>query len=584
MSGGAAPGAARRPLLLAVDPDPEQLDLTEAELERAFGSDFRVRGELTPEEALATVRGAHERDEPVAVVLVDNTCPQGVATTLLAEVRSLHPAARRALLVPWGAWSDREAAATILRTMALGLINYYVLKPWRSRDELFHRTIAEFVMEWSRAYPRNPREVVVVADPRSARGYAVGSLLNRNGIPFAFRERDSAEGREVVQRMGGLADDADPGAVVIAMPALGGRVLVNPTDVDVIEAWGIPTTLPQEERAFDVLVVGGGPAGLAASVSAASEGLSTLVVERESIGGQAGASSLIRNYLGFSRGVSGAELAQRGYQQAWVFGAHFLMMREVDALDHDGEVFTAHIGDVGAVTARVVIVCAGVSYRRLGVPSLEELSGRGVYYGASVSAAQALTGLHAVVVGGGNSAGQAALHLARYCKAVTVVVRGGDLGTSMSDYLVRALEADPVVAVRLGAEVVRGEGRDRLERVDVRDRSTGATETLRADALFAMIGARPRTTWLPQAVARDEHGFLLTGMDVAGGRWPLERRPHPYETSLPGLFAVGDVRAGSVKRVASAVGEGSVVVSQVHQVLSVMTAERAGRGAGERGT
>lgn len=584
MSGGRASGGTRRPLLLAVDTDPGQLDLTEAELERAFGSDFRVRGELTGEDALATVRGAHERDEPVAVVLVDNACPQDVCAALLTEVRSLHPAARRALLVPWGAWSDRESAAMILRTMALGLINYYVLKPWRARDELFHRTIAEFVMEWSRAYPQNPREVVVVADPRSARGYAVGSLLNRNGIPFAFRDRDSEQGREVVERAGGRDDGAHRGDVVIAMPALGRRVLVDPTDVDVIEAWGIPTTLPAEERSFDVLVVGGGPAGLAASVSAASEGLSTLVVERESIGGQAGASSLIRNYLGFSRGVSGAELAQRGYQQAWVFGAHFLMMREVDALDHDGEIFTAHIGGVGAVTARVVIVCAGVSYRRLGVPSLEELSGRGVYYGASVSAAQALTGLHAVVVGGGNSAGQAALHLARYCAAVTVLVRGADLGTSMSEYLVRALAADPVVAVRLGAEVVGGEGRGRLERVHVRDRGTGAVETLRADALFAMIGALPRTAWLPGDVRRDEHGFLLTGMDVAAGPWPLERRPHPYETSVPGLFAVGDVRAGSVKRVASAVGEGSVVVSQVHQVMSAPTAARAGRGAAGRGT
>jgi len=581
MSSVRGSGGARRPLLLVVDPDPVQLDLTEAELGRAFGSDFRVRGELAGEDALATVRGAYERGEPVAVVLVDNACPHALSAALLTQVRSLHPAARRALLVPWGAWSDRESAATILRTMALGLINYYVLKPWRSRDELFHRTIAEFVMEWSRAYPQNLREVVVVADPRSARGYAVGDLLNRNGIPFAFRDRDSAEGRDLVERAGGRHADAPGGDVVIAMPALGGRVLVDPTDVDVIEAWGIPTTLPREERAFDVLVVGGGPAGLAASVSAASEGLSTLVVERESIGGQAGASSLIRNYLGFSRGVSGAELAQRGYQQAWVFGVHFLLMREVEALEHDGETFTAHIGDVGAVTARAVILCVGVAYRRLGVPSLEDFSGRGVYYGSSVSAAQALAGLHAVVVGGGNSAGQAALHLARYCAAVTVVVRGAQLGATMSDYLVRGLEADPVVAVRLDAEVVRGEGHGRLERVDVRDRSTGAVETLRADALFAMIGADPRTTWLPDGVRRDEHGFLLTGMDVAAGLWPLERPPHPYETSLPGLFAVGDVRAGSVKRVASAVGEGSVVVSQVLRALSA-SMERGERGLGRR--
>ncbi len=572
MRGVRASGGAPRPLLLAVDPDPVQLDLTEAELGRAFGSDFRVRGELTGEDALATVRGAHERAEPVAVVLVDNTCPQAVCSTLLNEVRSLHPATRRALLVPWGAWSDRESAATILQTMALGLIHYYVLRPWRSRDELFHRAIAEFVMEWSRAYPQNPREVVVVADPRSVRGYSVGSLLSRNGIPFAFRDRESAEGRELVEQAVDRHAEDRRSDVLMAMPALGSRVLVDPTDIDIIEAWGIPTTLPPDERKFDVLIVGGGPAGLAASVSAASEGLSTLVVERESIGGQAGASSLIRNYLGFARGVSGAELAQRGYQQAWVFGAHFLMMREVDELNHDGEIFTAQIGDVGAVTARAVIVCAGVAYQRLGRPSLEDFSGRGVYYGASVSAAQALTGLNAIVVGGGNSAGQAALHLARYCAAVTVVVRGADLGTSMSEYLVRALEADPVVTVRLGAEVVRGEGRGRLERVDVRERSTGSIATLRADALFAMIGARPRTTWLPAGVRRDEHGFLLTGMDVVPGPWPLGRRPHAYETSLPGLFAAGDVRAGSVKRVASAAGEGSVVVSQVHRVLSASPA------------
>lgn len=559
-----------RPLLLAVETDPEQLDLLEAELQRGFGSDFRVRGESSAQEALATVRSAHERGEPVAVVLVDDTCPADHCQRLLTEVRTLHPAARRALLVPWGAWADRASAAIILQDMTLGLITYYVLKPWRARDELFHRTIAEFVLEWSRSEPANPREVVVVAEARSSRGYAVGSLLQRNGIPFAYRSPGSAEGRAILHRVEAMPRQGT-GEVVVAMPALGDRLLTDPSDVDVIEAWGIPTTLPTDERDFDLLVVGGGPAGLAASVYASSEGVSTLVVERESIGGQAGSSSLIRNYLGFSRGLSGAELAQRGYQQAWVFGAHFLLMREVDALERVGGRFRAHVADVGTVTARSVVVAAGVAYRRLGVPSLEALTGNGVYYGASVSAAHALTGLQVAVVGGGNSAGQAVLHLARYCSKVTLVVRGEDLAGSMSAYLVHAIAAEPTVEVRLSSEVVDGDGEQRLERVRVRDRGTGAEETLRCDGLFVMIGALPRTDWLPAELARDRHGFLLTGAAAATSGWPLEREPHPYETTVPGVLAVGDVRAGSVKRVASAVGEGSVVVSQVHQLLAVDT-------------
>lgn len=552
----------RRPLLLAVDADPDQLDLLEAELQRCFGSDFRVRGELSAEDALRTVRAAHAGGAPVAVVLVGDSCAEETRNELLAQVRTLHPAARRALLVRWGAWADRESAAAILHGMAVGLISYYVLKPWKAPDELFHRTVAEFVLEWSRSDPANPREVVVVADPHSARGYAIGSLLTRNGIPFAYRSPTSTEGAAV------LAEGGSPSAeVVVAMPALGGTCLVDPTDIDVVEAWGVPTTLAEDDRDFDLLVIGAGPGGLAASVYAASEGLRTLVVERESIGGQAGASSLIRNYLGFSRGVSGAELAQRGYQQAWVFGVHFVLMRDVVSLT-PGEQFTAYIGDVGSVTARAVVLAAGVSYRRLGVPSLEALTGNGVHYGASVSAAQALTGLHAVVVGGGNSAGQAVLHLARFCERVTLVVRGHDLGESMSAYLVRAIEAEPGIVVRTRAEVVHGEGAGRLERVHLRDRVSGDSESVRADGLFVMIGALPLTDWLPEDVRRDRFGFLLTGTEAGVAGWPLERLPLPYETTVPGLFAVGDVRSGSVKRVASAVGEGSVVVSQVHEYLS----------------
>jgi len=555
-----------RPLLLAVDADPAQLDRIETELQRSFGGDFRVRGELGVADARRLLEGAHVREDLVAVVLVDDSFPDDERAALFDLVRRLHPDARRALLVDWGAWADRASAQAILHAMAVGHINYYVLKPWIQRDELFHRTVAEFVQEWSRSAVSNLREVVVVAEPRSVRAYAISSLLTRNGVPHAFRDRDSDLGREVLDRTG-----SNRAEVAVWMPALAGKTLVDPTDAEVVEAWGVPTTLGEDEREFDVLVVGGGPAGLATAVYGSSEGLTTLVVEKESIGGQAGSSSLIRNYLGFSRGISGAELAQRGYQQAWVFGAHFVLMREVDQLTREGRLFVAHVAGVGTVRAKAVVVSTGVSYRRLGVESLEALSGKGVYYGANVTAAHALTGLHAVIVGGGNSAGQAALHLARYCERVTVVIRGEGLGESMSAYLVGAIDADARVEVRTTTEVVAGEGDGRLERVVLRDNTSGTEDTVRADGMFVMIGAEPRTDWLPEAVERDKHGFVLTGADAAGHGWMIERKPHPYETTVPGVFAVGDVRAGSVKRVASAVGEGSVVVSQLHQYFATVS-------------
>jgi thioredoxin reductase (NADPH) len=369
----------------------------------------------------------------------------------------------------------------------------------------------------------------------------------------------------VVNRIGPLE-----GEVVVWMPALGGKRLVDPTDAEVLRAWGLPTSVPDTARDVDLLVVGAGPSGLSAAVYGASEGLSTLVVEREAIGGQAGTSSLIRNYLGFSRGLSGSELAQRGYQQAWVFGAHFAITQRVEGLEllDDGR-FRAHLSDDQPVTARAVVLATGVDYRRLGVEPLERLTGSGVHYGASVSAAHALTGLSAAVVGGGNSAAQAVLHLARYCREVHLVVRAEDLAESMSAYLVEAIANEPVITVHTGSEVVDGGGEGRLERIVVRGRGTGEQQEVAVDGLFVMIGAAPRTEWLPAEVARDRLGFVLTGTDAAapGDRGSMPPRPH--ETSVPGLFAVGDVRAGSVKRVASAVGEGSVVISEVHQHLSV---------------
>ena len=553
-----------RPLLLAVEADAQQLGRIEGELQRAFGADFRVRGELLPDDALRALHGARERRERAAVVLVDESFPDDARAKIFETARTLHPNAKRALLVAWGAWAHPESAQKILRSMAVGDISYYVLKPWITPDVLFHRVIAEFVMEWSRSEPANMREVVVVAAQHSGRAYAVSDLLSRNGVPHTFRSRTSDLGQKVLEEI-----DNPEGEVAVWMPAIGGTHLVDPTDAEILEAWGIPTSLSDVDRTFDLLVVGAGPAGLGTAVYASSEGVRTVVVEREAIGGQAGSSSLIRNYLGFSRGLSGAELVQRGYQQAWVFGARFVVTKEVDRLTPEGGGFVAHIGNVGDVSARAVVISTGVSYRRIGVPGLEELSGQGVYYGSSVSAAQALTGLPAGIVGAGNSAGQAALHLARYCASVHLIARGRRLEDSMSAYLVDAISAMPMIKVYVNTQVVDGHGEGHLEWVTLRDRTNGQEQRLPLASLFVMIGARPRTDWLPAEVERDPNGFLYTGAEAAScSSWNLSRSPHPHETTVPGLFAVGDVRSGSVKRVASAVGEGSVAVSEIHQFLS----------------
>lgn len=551
----------RRPLLLAVESDPRRLGRTETELARSFAATYRVRGEATAADALRQLEGAADRGERVALVLVDDRLPEEERSALLAAARTRHPEARRGLLVDWGAWSDPDVARTVLRGTAVGDLDSYVLRPWTEDDELFHRTVAELVQDWSRRDPLTKREVVVVGDPRAGRAFEISNLLQRNRIPYAFRDRDSAAGRQVLE----AAAPPHVGEVVVWMPALGGTTLVDPGDAEVLDAWGIPTSLAGAAREVDLLVVGAGPAGLAAAVYGASEGLTTLVVEREAIGGQAGTSSLIRNYLGFSRGLSGSELAQRGYQQAWVFGARFVLTRSVDRLEAVGGAFRAAVSGDGSVTARAVVLASGVAYRRLGVPTVEAFTGRGVYYGASVSAAHALTGLSAAVAGGGNSAGQAVLQLARYCREVHLIVRGPRLEDTMSAYLVDAISGEPVITVHRSCDVTGASGAGRLEQLSLTDRGTGAVEEVGVDGCFVMIGADPHTGWLPTEVRRDGRGFVLTGVDATAAD---DRPLHPHETSMPGIFAVGDVRAGSVKRVASAVGEGSVVVSEIHQHLS----------------
>ena len=550
----------RQPVILVVDDEDEPRARVERELVRRHGSDYRIVATRSPHAALALLREALAAGDEVALVLADQWMPDGVGADVLAEVPAVFPRARRGLLVDFGAWGDPPTAAAILRAMGLGHCDYYVLKPWRSPDEFFNRTVSEFLHEWARSLPSGPREVTVAGPAGDPRAREIHSLLVRNGIPCAFRPQDDLE-----------ADGPTPPGAS-RLPAVlfhDGRILERPSNAEIAEAFGLRTTLEREDH--DLVVVGAGPGGLAAAVYAASEGLDTLVVEREAIGGQAGSSSLIRNYLGFARGIGGADLAMRAYQQAWVFGASFLMMREVQGIGRVGSRLALALSDGSRATAGAVVLATGARYRRLGIPALEALVGAGVFYGASVSEALALTDESVYVVGGGNSAGQAALHLSRHARQVTILLRGASLDATMSRYLIEMVEATPTIDVRPHAEVVDGAGAGRLERLVLRDRRSGERSTVESAALFILIGAHPHSDWLPESIVRDQWGYVVTGADLAGphaAAWPLARPPQPLETSLPGVFAVGDVRHRSMKRVAASVGEGAGVIPQVHQHLS----------------
>jgi len=545
-----------RPVILTMDENPQALERLRAELTRRYSADYQLEFETSAARALDGLAALRDKGVDVALVMAAKWTGGLPCEDLLAQVNELHPRAQRAVLIDFGAWADRRTAEIIHRSMALGRMDYFVLKPWRSPDEFFHRTIAEFLHEWSRTDLTSTRETVVVAPRSSAKGFAIRAQLGRNGVPYVFHSADSAPGRQLLSQIGAEMSDA---TIVLTFD---GRILVDPSNADVARAaWGVETQLP-DNREFDVAVIGAGPAGLSAAVYASSEGLRTLVVEGDAIGGQAGSSSLIRNYLGFPRGVSGAELAQRAYQQAWVLGTHFVLMRRVEALQAEHGRHIVRLSDGTCATARAVIIATGVGYRRLNIPSLDALQGAGVFYGTAITEAQALAGEEVFVIGGANSAGQAAMHLARYARRVTLLVRGRSLG-EMSQYLRGELAAAPNVSVRYDTEVIDGGGPGVLTWIATRDGRTGRTSRLSAAALFVLIGATPHTDWLPTSIRRDDRGFVLTGPEAATGNDSTP--PLLFETSVRGVFAVGDVRHGSVKRVASAVGEGSVVVQQVHQ-------------------
>ena len=544
------------PVILAVDPDRDALSRITAHLER-YAADYRVLCRASTKEALSELERMRDACEPVAVVLAGRGESGLRGEELLERVNDLHPHAKRGLLIEFGAWGDADTADAIRHAMARGHIDYYVLKPWSEPDELFHRTVSEFLHEWRRANTAGGRrELTVVADRYSPRGFELRNLLARNGVPHAFHPTDSAEGRRLLG-VCGLDASTEP---LVVLPD--DTYLVDPSNAELAEkGYKVNTRLADESQLFDVAVVGAGPAGLAAAVYASSEGLSAIVIERTSIGGQAGASARIRNYLGFQRGVTGGELATRAYQQAWVFGANFLLMREVAGLREASGRWALETADGSEIEARSVILAMGVTYRRLGIPALEEFDGVGVFYGFSSSDAQQFEGGQVYVVGAGNSGGQAAVHATRFAKQVTLLCRRKSLVDNMSRYLIDEVHAAGV-DVRLETQIVGAKGEGRLQELLLRKGATGDRETVPADAVFVLIGAKPHTDWLPDDVERDDHGFVLTG----GG-------DHMFETSAPGVFAIGDVRAGSVKRVASAVGEGSVVIQQVHSYLESVAAK-----------
>jgi thioredoxin reductase (NADPH) len=548
------------PVLLAVDDDHEALTAVSKELHDRYSRDYTVMCEASPEAALRTLEKLAEEGTEVALALAGQWLSGVTGVELLARVHQLHPHAKRGLLIAWGEWGDRTMGDAIHEAIAHGQIDYYVVRPADPPDEVFHQVVSTFLVEWSRSQRIAPHTIHVVGDSWSGRAYELRDILQRCAMPHAFCLADSDKGRELLEGV-----DGEHKLPMLILP--NGQILSDPSDAEVGAAGG--AAIDPRRSEFDVVIVGCGPAGLSAAVYATSEGLSTLVVDEGGLGGQATSSALIRNYLGFPRGISGGRLAEQAYEQAWVFGANFAFMQRAIGIERANGGIRVALSEHSPVMAHSVILATGATYRRLGVPELEELNGAGVFYGGPASEAQGLKGLEVYVVGGANSAGQAALHLARYASKVTLVVRAQSLGAGMSHYLVRQIEATPNVDVRLRSEVVGGGGDGWLENVVVRT-AGGEEERVPARGLFLLIGARPHTDWLPSDVARDSRGFVLTGPELEESRkWPLERSPFAFESSMPGVFAAGDVRHGAVKRVASAVGEGSVAIQQVHQFVAL---------------
>ncbi|HET7429611.1 MAG TPA: FAD-dependent oxidoreductase [Gaiellales bacterium] len=547
-----------RPVLLAVDDEPSVARAVERDLRRRYGQEFRVLRAESGEEALELLRDVTLRGAPVALLVVDQRMPRMSGVELLEETLELAPQARRVLLT---AYADTQAAIDAINKVSL---DHYLLKPWDPPEEQLYPVVDDLLDAWRADAPSPADRIEIVGHRWSRESHEARDFLARNQVPYRWLdvERDS-DARRLLAAANGQAE-----LPLVLFPD--GSSISRPDISELAERAGV---LRRAQLPFyDLLIVGGGPAGLAAAVYGASEGLQTALVEREAFGGQAGQSSRIENYLGFPAGLSGGDLARRATTQAQRFGAELLTVQEVTGIEERGSTKVVHMAGGEELGASAVIVATGVDYRRLDAPGVEQLTGRGVYYGGSRSEGVSCRDENVVVVGGANSAGQAAIFFAAYAQHVTILYRGETLAKSMSRYLIDHIEATPNIEVRTCAEVSEAHGEESLERLTVRDTRTGELAPLDAAAMFVFIGARPQTGWLPPAVARDDRGFVLAGPEVLQDdvrpRWALPRPPHLLETSLPGVFVAGDVRSESMKRVASAVGEGSMAVHFVHEYLA----------------
>ncbi|MBM9439194.1 FAD-dependent oxidoreductase [Actinacidiphila bryophytorum] len=552
------PDSTRRAVLLTVDDDPGVSRAVARDLRRRYGERYRVVRAESGESALDALRQMKLRGDLVAVILADYRMPQMNGIEFLEQAMDVYPGARRILLT---AYADTGAAIDAINVVDL---DHYLLKPWDPPEEKLYPVVDDLLESWLASDHRPVPETKVVGHRWSARSSGVREFLARNQIPYRWYLSDQSEGRRLLDAAG------HDGMRLPLVIAPGGEVLVEPSDQDLAAQVGLATT-PAEEF-YDLVVIGAGPAGLGAAVYGASEGLNTVLVERTATGGQAGQSARIENYLGFPDGVSGAQLTDRARRQATRFGAELLTACEVTGLEVSGPARTVRFADGSSVSAQSVILTTGVAYRLLDVPGLAELTGRGIYYGSALTEAAGCEGQDVYIVGGANSAGQAAVYLSRGAKSVTLLVRGPSLEASMSHYLIQQIAAIPTIRVRTATVVDAAHGDDHLEGLTLRDTANGGTEMVDAQRLFVFIGAAPRTEWLEGVVARDAHGFVLTGPDLAaeGERppgWEPDRPPYHLETSIPGVFAAGDVRSESAKRVASAVGEGAMAVMLVHRYL-----------------
>jgi thioredoxin reductase (NADPH) len=550
-----APERTRRPAIVAVDDEPAVLAAVARDLRRQFGERYRILRAASGEEALEVVRELITRGDQVALLIADQRMPGLSGTEYLVEARKLAPDAKRVLLT---AYADTGAAIEAINEVAL---DYYLLKPWDPPEEQLYPVVQDLLTTWESGAALESGGVRVIGHRFSKPAHDLRDFLARNRVPGRWLdiERDG-EARELL-RVAGVSEEGLPVALLED-----GSVLERPTVLELAERLGVASQ-PMTDH-YDLVIVGGGPAGLAAAVYGASEGLSTVMVEREAPGGQAGTSSRIENYLGFPTGLSGSDLARRATDQARRLGAELLTVQDAVTLEVEGTGRLVRLSGGGALSANTVLIASGVSYRKLDTPGFNELTGAGIYYGAALTEARSCSEQRVVIIGGANSAGQAAVYFAAWAAQVTLLVRAPSLTKSMSNYLIEQIAALPNVDVRTDSQAVEAMGEDdHLKALRIR-RSDGSETVEDTDACFVFVGAEPRTAWLDTVIARDEHGFILAGAEVRGAGWPLKRDPYLLETSVPGVFVAGDVRARSIKRVASAVGEGSMAVSLIHEYLA----------------